>query len=103
MTLLSIIIYTMGFITLAWAAFGLFLFMFFTPVYVSSGAPFRAKVGITFVSCFVLPYLLFTIGKLPSALITNQNMDAEEEEKVKQFLAKTRNCDCPACRARRGE
>ena len=69
-------------------------------VLVLGGTPWSVRIKTVFVSAFVLPYMVWTHGKLPSLIIGPQDMTPEQNRQVAEFMDQ---CPCPNCKARRGE
>jgi hypothetical protein len=86
MTLLSIIFYTVGFCAVAWWLFGTLLLAFAIQIYVANGAPLSTKLITWFVSGWVLPWLLITVGRLPMAMITKRDMTPEDEADLRRWM-----------------
>lgn len=94
----------LGAALIAWWAFGVFLMAFCVPVYVSKGAPVKAKLATVGISGFILPYLLFVYRKLPRAsAIMPVEPTPEDWNDYAKWQDSLAPCDCPNCRARRGE
>lgn len=104
MNLLDILIYTIGFIAVMWWLFGVILFAFFTNIYVAKGTPLSVKLVSVLLSGFTIPYMLFTMGKLPNgAIIAPAEPSPEEQEAIQDWMKQVNPCNCPECRRQRGE
>lgn len=99
MNTLAIILATIGFIVVIWWVIGVILLAYFAKIYVQPGAPLMPKIMTVLVCGFVLPWLAMVNGRIPIAVVAENN--PESEKKVERWIAD--NCPCGGCRRRRGE
>lgn len=84
-----------------WWVFGILLVTFFCQTYVEPSAPLSARVGTLFLAGFAMPWLLLTMGGLPIVLLMPADATPEQDAAFEKW--RLENCNCPACKARRGE
>lgn len=84
-----------------WWLFGMTLVAFFCQHYVEEGAPITARLSTLFSAGFAIPLILITTGSLPTILLMPADATPEQEAKFDEW--RKANCNCPNCKARRGE
>lgn len=87
-------------IILTWLTAGV-LMLCFAPVFVQRGAPLGARLGVVARSAAILPFVYIMHGVMPAIVLATDDMPPEEEERFSRW--KQRFCQCPGCRAERGE
>lgn len=87
-------------IILTWLTAGV-LMLCFAPVFVQRGAPLGAKVALVARSAAVMPMVFIMHGAMPAIVLATEDMPPEEEERFSRWKAQF--CQCPGCRAERGE
>ena len=104
---LDIALAAIGFLVLMWFALG-FLWVTFGMEILMPPAPWHpplsAKFQMMFVASFTMPWLFITVGALPKKMAMIPEPDSIPPETREAFLNwRKAQCDCPSCRAERGE
>lgn len=103
MSALSIILQALGLMMVLYWLVGLIIFAFFAKVYVHPGAPLSAKIVTVLLASALLPWDVMTQGRVPRVMIAPKNPSPAAQRIISEWMAANTDCDCPACRRRRGE
>lgn len=96
------IIFTIiGMCAVAWWLIGVLMVALAPSIYVSKDAPLTAKLGALWAAGWAYPKLFLIMGRLPSMIISPAQPTPEEAERITEFQKS--QCQCPRCRAERGE
>jgi hypothetical protein len=94
MTLLNIIVYTVGFAVCVWWVIGVILFAWGAKVYVGPQAPLFTKIMTVLTMGFVMPWHMLKFGTWPRvALVPNNNPAAMRD--YENWLME--QCGCEGC------
>lgn len=98
---MSTVFTVIGAAVVLWWLAGLALVAFFCQHYVEPEAPLSARMQTLFSAAFHMPWFALVNGSLPIILLMPSEPTPEQEAKFEKW--RLDNCNCPACKARRGE
>ena len=87
-----------------WWAVGAFLIMYASRSYVEPNAPLVVRAIVLLKAGFVIPWLAMKNGSVPIVVVVPSHMNAEEQARYDSWASTmAADCQCHACKARRGE